>query len=74
VISMPYLTAVVNSARYWPNPGAILHWGVSEWSADHISAAMSLCRDAGYAAPVSNQPQYSALWRGIEERVLPTCA
>jgi voltage-dependent potassium channel beta subunit len=52
--------------------GKILYWGVSEWSADQIAHAVSLCRQAGWAPPVSNQPQYSALWRRIERRVLPT--
>jgi len=54
--------------------GKILYWGVSEWNADHIAAAVSLCRARGWAVPVSNQPQYSALWRRIEQRVLPTSA
>ncbi len=54
--------------------GKILYWGVSEWNADQIAAAVALCRARGWAVPVSNQPQYSALWRRIEERVLPTCA
>ncbi len=53
--------------------GKILYWGVSEWNADQIAAAVSLCRVRGWAAPISNQPQYSALWRRIEARVLPTC-
>ncbi len=53
--------------------GKVLYWGVSEWSADQIAHAVSLCRAHGWPEPVSNQPQYSALWRGIEERVLPTC-
>jgi voltage-dependent potassium channel beta subunit len=52
--------------------GKILYWGVSEWNADHIAAAVSLCRARGWAVPISNQPQYSALWRRIEQRVLPT--
>ena len=54
--------------------GKILYWGVSEWNADQIVAAVNLCRARGWAVPVSNQPQYSALWRRIEDRVLPTCA
>ena len=54
--------------------GKVLYWGVSEWSADQIARAVELCRAAGWAAPVSNQPQYSALWRRIERRVLPVCA
>jgi voltage-dependent potassium channel beta subunit len=53
--------------------GKILYWGTSEWSADQIGHAVSLCSANGWVPPVSNQPQYSALWRRIEERVLPTC-
>ncbi len=53
--------------------GKILYWGVSEWTADQIAAACDLARARGWAEPVSNQPQYSALWRRIEPRVLPTC-
>ncbi len=53
--------------------GKILYWGVSEWNADQISAAVLLARARGWAEPVSNQPQYSALWRRVEERVLPVC-
>lgn len=54
--------------------GKILYWGVSEWNADQIAAAVMLCRARGWSEPASNQPQYSALWRRIEERVLPACA
>jgi len=54
--------------------GDILYWGTSEWSADQIAHAVDLCRGAGWSEPVSNQPQYSALTRRIEKRVLPTCA
>lgn len=53
--------------------GKTLYWGVSEWNADQIAAAVTLCRAHGWAVPIGNQPQYSALWRRIEERVLPTC-
>jgi aryl-alcohol dehydrogenase-like predicted oxidoreductase len=53
--------------------GKILYWGVSEWNADQIAAAVDLSRANGWAVPISNQPQYSALWRGIEARVLPAC-
>jgi len=53
--------------------GKILYWGTSEWNADQIVSAVNLCRAVGWAAPISNQPQYSALWRRIEERVLPAC-
>jgi aryl-alcohol dehydrogenase-like predicted oxidoreductase len=53
--------------------GKILYWGVSEWNADQITSAVNLCRARGWAVPIGNQPQYSALWRRIEERVLPVC-
>jgi voltage-dependent potassium channel beta subunit len=51
--------------------GKILYWGTSEWTGDQIAAACDLARARGWAVPVSNQPQYSALWRRIEERVIP---
>jgi voltage-dependent potassium channel beta subunit len=54
--------------------GKILYWGVSEWNADQIAGAALLCRARGWYEPVSNQPQYSALWRRIERRVLRTTA
>lgn len=53
--------------------GKILYWGVSEWNADQIASAANLCIARGWSGPISNQPQYSALWRRIEERVLPAC-
>ena len=52
--------------------GKVLYWGVSEWSADQIAHAVQLCRSEGWAIPVSNQPQYSALHRVIERGVLQT--
>ncbi len=53
--------------------GKILYWGVSEWNADQIAGAVNLARARGWAEPVSNQPQYNALWRRVEPRVFPTC-
>jgi voltage-dependent potassium channel beta subunit len=52
--------------------GTVLYWGTSEWSADQLRRAVELCRSEGWAAPVSNQPQYSALQRRVEASVLPT--
>lgn len=54
--------------------GKVLYWGVSEWTAQQIEAAVELCRERGWSEPVSNQPQYSALYRRIENDVLPTSA
>jgi aryl-alcohol dehydrogenase-like predicted oxidoreductase len=46
--------------------------GVSEWTAEQISRAKTMADDLGVGL-VSNQPQYSALWRVIEGEVVPTC-
>ena len=54
--------------------GKVLYWGTSEWTADQISHAVTICAGRGWSQPVSNQPQYSALWRRIESQVLPVCA
>jgi aryl-alcohol dehydrogenase-like predicted oxidoreductase len=46
--------------------------GVSEWTADQIRAAHALALDLKIPF-VSNQPQYSMLWRVVEAEVVPTC-
>jgi aryl-alcohol dehydrogenase-like predicted oxidoreductase len=46
--------------------------GVSEWTADQIRAGKELADQFGIQL-VSSQPQYSALWRVIEDEVVPTC-
>lgn len=45
--------------------------GVSEWTADQIRAAHGLARELRVPL-VSSQPQYSILWRIIEQDVIPT--
>ncbi|WP_417220849.1 aldo/keto reductase family protein [Arthrobacter sp.] len=50
--------------------GKALYIGVSEWSADQLREGQRLAQAAGFSL-VSNQPQYSALWRVIEEQVVP---
>lgn len=44
--------------------------GVSEWTADQIRRGHALARELRVPL-VSNQPQYSALWRVIEAEVVP---
>jgi aryl-alcohol dehydrogenase-like predicted oxidoreductase len=51
--------------------GKALYIGVSEWTADQIRAGVDLAQHLGVSL-VSNQPQYSMLWRVIESRVVPT--
>lgn len=52
--------------------GKALYIGVSEWRAEEIRAAAALARELRVPL-VSNQPQYSMLWRVIEAEVVPTC-
>jgi len=52
--------------------GKALYIGVSEWRAEEIRAAHGLARELRIPL-VSNQPQYSMLWRVIESEVVPTC-
>jgi aryl-alcohol dehydrogenase-like predicted oxidoreductase len=50
--------------------GKALYIGVSEWSATEIRAAWEMAQDLKIQL-VSNQPQYSMLWRVIEAEVVP---
>ncbi|MFD4231545.1 aldo/keto reductase family protein [Streptomyces sp. NPDC058545] len=50
--------------------GKALYIGVSEWTADQLRAGHGLARELSVPL-VSNQPQYSALWRVIEGEVVP---
>jgi aryl-alcohol dehydrogenase-like predicted oxidoreductase len=52
--------------------GKILYVGVSEWTAEQIGRAATLARELNVPL-VSNQPQYSMLWRVIEAEVIPAC-
>ena len=53
--------------------GKALYIGVSEWSADQIRAGVELARELNVQL-ISSQPQYSMLWRVIEDEVVPTSA
>src|SRR5256885_2535454 len=52
--------------------GKALYVGVSEWTAEQLSEGAALARELKVPL-VSNQPQYSMLWRVIEQKVVPTC-
>ncbi|QIM20615.1 aldo/keto reductase [Phycicoccus sp. HDW14] len=52
--------------------GKALYIGVSEWTADQIRAGHALAKDLGVQL-ISSQPQYSMLWRVIEDEVVPAC-
>jgi aryl-alcohol dehydrogenase-like predicted oxidoreductase len=51
--------------------GKALYIGVSEWSGSEIRAGWEMAQDLKIQL-VSNQPQYSMLWRVIEAEVVPT--
>ncbi|GIH28828.1 aldo/keto reductase [Acrocarpospora phusangensis] len=51
--------------------GKVLYIGVSEWTADQIARAVKISDEMGFDRLVSNQPQYSMLWRVIEAEVVP---
>ncbi|MET1006125.1 MAG: aldo/keto reductase family protein [Propionibacteriaceae bacterium] len=51
--------------------GKVLYVGVSEWTADQLRAGHELATELGFQL-ISNQPQYSMLWRVIEDEVVPT--
>jgi aryl-alcohol dehydrogenase-like predicted oxidoreductase len=53
--------------------GKVHYVGVSEWNADQITEAVRLADDMGFDRLVSNQPQYSLIWRVIEAEVVPLC-
>src|SRR5919197_367890 len=61
--TMEALTEVVRAGK--------ARWiGFSEWPIERIEEALAL---PGVAKFVSSQPQYSALWRGPEARLIPLC-
>jgi aryl-alcohol dehydrogenase-like predicted oxidoreductase len=51
--------------------GKALYIGVSEWTADQIREGVRLSKELGFQL-ISSQPQYSMLWRVIEDEVVPT--
>jgi aryl-alcohol dehydrogenase-like predicted oxidoreductase len=52
--------------------GKALYIGVSEWTAQQIQDGHDLAEQLGIHL-ISNQPQYSLLWRVIESDVVPVC-
>ncbi|WP_181310722.1 aldo/keto reductase family protein [Nocardioides campestrisoli] len=50
--------------------GKALYIGVSEWTADQLRAGAALAKELGFQL-ISSQPQYSMLWRVIEDEVVP---
>ncbi len=53
--------------------GKVMYVGVSEWKASEIAQALEIADRMGLDRIISNQPQYSALWRVIEGEIVPLC-
>jgi voltage-dependent potassium channel beta subunit len=53
--------------------GKLLYWGVSQWEAEDIASACERADARNAYRPISNQPVYSIVRRGVEAQVLPTC-
>ena len=51
--------------------GKVLYIGVSEWTAEQLRAGHALAQDLNVQL-ISSQPQYSMLWRVIEDEIVPT--
>lgn len=51
--------------------GKALYVGVSEWDADQIAEALRIADEMNFDRIISNQPQYSMLYRVIEAEVVP---
>jgi aryl-alcohol dehydrogenase-like predicted oxidoreductase len=51
--------------------GKVLYVGVSEWTADQLRDGAALAKELGFQL-ISNQPEYSMLWRVIEAEIVPT--
>jgi aryl-alcohol dehydrogenase-like predicted oxidoreductase len=53
------------------NAGKVRFIGVSNWSGEQIQRGVDICRQHGFAKPVSSQPEYSLLYREPEQDVIP---
>src|SRR5205814_9795567 len=53
--------------------GKVRYVGHSNLSARQVEEVDAICRDRGFARPVSAQNEYSLLRRQAEEELLPTC-
>ncbi|MCA9839507.1 MAG: aldo/keto reductase [Trueperaceae bacterium] len=52
--------------------GRAHYWGTSEWPAVKIAEAHAFAKASGLVAPVTEQPQYSMLYRDrVEKEILP---
>ena len=53
--------------------GKIAYYGFSNFLGWQVAKAVQVAKAHGYSAPVTLQPQYSLLARGIEQEIVPAC-
>jgi aryl-alcohol dehydrogenase-like predicted oxidoreductase len=53
------------------NAGKVRFIGVSNWNGEQVQRGVDICREHGFAKPVSSQPEYSLLYREPEQDVIP---
>ncbi len=61
----------VDAFDYLVRTGKVMYLGVSEWRVEEIAGFLAVADSKLKTRLVSNQPQYSILWRVIEKEVLP---
>ncbi len=54
--------------------GKLLYWGVSKWQSSEIEEACEIADRFQGFRPISSQPEYSILARGVETDLFGTCA
>ena len=70
------LTPLEESLRFLDDAvslGKIAHYGFSNFLGWHVTKAVHIAKAAGWAAPVTLQPQYNLLVRDIEHEIVPAC-
>jgi aryl-alcohol dehydrogenase-like predicted oxidoreductase len=53
--------------------GKVLYVGAANWDVTWLTQASATAKERGAAAIVSDQVQYSLLWRGVEAELVPYC-
>lgn len=70
------LTPIEETLRFLDDAisaGKIAYYGFSNFLGWHVAKASELAKAHGWARPVTLQPQYSLLVRGIEAEIVDTC-
>ena len=70
------LTPIEETLRFLDDAaraGKIAYYGFSNFLGWHVAKAVHVAKAHGFGAPVTLQPQYSLLVRGIEQEIVPAC-